>query len=167
MTNTICLDEKYSTMRLLIQADPTVITSEVQQSYRPEDKFETVLFLPVGENRKVEGGTPTASYMSLSIETLSSSQAENDTDPRHCEGQGDAEIPAICLSYSPLMKLKATKIQTLKLIIDVSIREQILQNAELTLSVLRNIGSHKTKNSSASARSAMCSMPSSANGDTI
>ena len=46
-----CLDEKYSTTRLLTQ-----------------DKFETVLFLPEGEGRKGEGGLRTKGYFKKSFE---------------------------------------------------------------------------------------------------
>lgn len=47
MTNTICLDENYSTTRLLAKEQPII-------KHRPEDKFETILFLPESENRKSE-----------------------------------------------------------------------------------------------------------------
>ena len=49
MTDILSLDEGYSTTRLLTQEKPQIINT-------PEDKFETVLFLPEGENRKGEGG---------------------------------------------------------------------------------------------------------------
>lgn len=62
MTNTICLDDKYSTMRLLTQDKPKIINN-------PDDKFETVLFLPMGENRKDEGGFRTKGYFKKSYES--------------------------------------------------------------------------------------------------
>ena len=61
-------NEKYSTTRLLIEADSEVIANEVKQSNMPEDKFETVLFLPMGENRKGEGGLRTKGYFKKSYE---------------------------------------------------------------------------------------------------
>jgi glycosyltransferase involved in cell wall biosynthesis len=61
MTNTICLDEKYSTTRLLTQEKPEIINSA-------EDKFETVLFLPEGEGRRGEGGLRTKGYFKKSYE---------------------------------------------------------------------------------------------------
>jgi glycosyltransferase involved in cell wall biosynthesis len=49
MTNTICLDEKYSTTRLAIQEKPEIAND-------PSDTLQSVLFLPIGEGRKGEGG---------------------------------------------------------------------------------------------------------------
>lgn len=61
MTNTICLDEKYSTTKQLIQEKPETINNQ-------NDKFETILFLPEGENRKGEGGLRTKGYFKRSFE---------------------------------------------------------------------------------------------------
>ncbi len=61
MTSTIYLDEKYSTTRLLTQDKPEIINNS-------EDKFESVLFLPMGENRKGEGGLRTKGYFKKSYE---------------------------------------------------------------------------------------------------
>lgn len=61
MTNTICLDKNYSTTRVVTQEKPEIINN-------PEDKFETVLFLPQGENRKGEGGLRTKGYFKKSFE---------------------------------------------------------------------------------------------------
>lgn len=61
MTNTLCLDEKYSTTRLLTQEKPEIINSA-------EDKFETVLFFPEGEGRRGEGGLRTKGYFKKSHE---------------------------------------------------------------------------------------------------
>ena len=91
MTNTICLDENYSTTRLLckIVNDECLRLNEdgrikeeckwninnlefnIQNSKligTPEDKFETVLFLPEGEERKGEGGLRTKGYFKQSLE---------------------------------------------------------------------------------------------------
>ena len=91
MTNTICLDEKYRTTRLLckIVNDECLMLNEdgrikeeckwninnsefnIQNSKligSPEEKFETVLFLPIGENRKGEGGLRTKGYFKKSFE---------------------------------------------------------------------------------------------------
>jgi glycosyltransferase involved in cell wall biosynthesis len=59
--NTICLDENYSTTRLVTQEKPEIIN-------KPEDKFESVLFLPEGENRKGEGGLRRKGYFKKSYE---------------------------------------------------------------------------------------------------
>lgn len=61
MTNTLCLDQKYSTTRLLTQEKLGIINSS-------EDKFETILFLPEGEGRKGEGGLRTKGYFKNSFE---------------------------------------------------------------------------------------------------
>lgn len=61
MTNNIlCLDENYSTTRLLTQEQPEIV--------KREDKFETVLFLPEGEGRRSEGGLRTKGYFKKSYE---------------------------------------------------------------------------------------------------
>ena len=61
MTDIVSLDEGYSTTRLLTQEKPQIINT-------PEDKFETVLFLPEGENRKGEGGLRTKGYFKKSYD---------------------------------------------------------------------------------------------------
>ncbi len=61
MTDIICLDEKYSTTRILTKEKPEIINN-------PEDKFESVLFLPDGENRKGEGGLRTKEYFKKSFD---------------------------------------------------------------------------------------------------
>ena len=59
--NAICLDENYSTTRLVIKEKPEIVNNS-------EDKFETVLFLPEGEGRKGEGGLRTKGYFKKSYE---------------------------------------------------------------------------------------------------
>ena len=61
MTDILSLDEGYSTTRLLTKEKPKIINT-------PEDKFETVLFLPEGENRKGEGGLRTKGYFKKSYD---------------------------------------------------------------------------------------------------
>jgi len=61
MTNTLCLDENYSTTRLVTKEKPEIINN-------PEDKFETVLFLPMSEGRKGEGGLRTKGYFKKSYD---------------------------------------------------------------------------------------------------
>lgn len=61
MINTICLNKNFSTTKLLIEEKPTL-------ENRPEDKFETVLFLPRDENRKGEGGLRTKGYFKKSYD---------------------------------------------------------------------------------------------------
>lgn len=91
MTNIICLNEKYSTTQLLhkIVNDECLTLNEdgkikeeckwninnsefkIQKSKligKPDDKFETFLFLPTGENRKGEGGLRTKGYFKKSYE---------------------------------------------------------------------------------------------------
>ncbi|MBD3842266.1 MAG: glycosyltransferase [Campylobacterales bacterium] len=59
------LDKNYSTTRRVIKADPQEIAGLVKQSNKPEDKFETVLFLSEGENRQGEGGLRTLGYFKV------------------------------------------------------------------------------------------------------
>ena len=61
MTNIICLNEKYSTTKLLTEAKPTI-------ENRVKNKFETVLFLPELDNRKDEGGLRTKGYFKKSYD---------------------------------------------------------------------------------------------------
>lgn len=61
MTNTLCLGGKYSTMRLLTQEKIEIVNNS-------EEKFETLLFLPEGENKKGEGGLRTQGYFKKSFE---------------------------------------------------------------------------------------------------
>ncbi len=61
MTNTICLDENYSTTRLVTQ-------EKIIMAKTIEDKFESILFLPANENRKGEGGLRTKGYFKKSYE---------------------------------------------------------------------------------------------------
>jgi hypothetical protein len=56
------LDPNYSTTRRVIKAGPQDIAGLVKASNKPEDKFETVLFLPEGEGRQGEGGLRTKGY---------------------------------------------------------------------------------------------------------
>lgn len=55
------LEKQYSTTQLLTTKKPDIINS-------PKDKFESVLFLPEGENRKEEGGLRTKGYFKKSFE---------------------------------------------------------------------------------------------------
>jgi glycosyltransferase involved in cell wall biosynthesis len=61
MAKIICLDENYSTTRLLTQKKPKIVNS-------PEDKFQTILSLPEGEGRKGEGGLRTKGYFKQSYD---------------------------------------------------------------------------------------------------
>jgi len=56
-----CLDERYSTTKCVTEEKPQIIN-------RPEDKFETLLFLPPGEGRQGEGGLRTKGYFKKSYE---------------------------------------------------------------------------------------------------
>ena len=60
MINSICLNEKYSTTRILTDKKTEIVTCS-------EDKFETVLFLPVKKNRIGEGGLRTKNYFKKSF----------------------------------------------------------------------------------------------------
>jgi len=61
MENIICLDQNYSTTRLLIQEKPKIINNS-------EDEFESVLFLSETKERKGEGGLRTKGYFKKSYE---------------------------------------------------------------------------------------------------
>ena len=55
MTDRICLDEKYSTTKLVTKEKPEIVNKLV-------DKFEMILFLPENKSRKGEGGLRTKGY---------------------------------------------------------------------------------------------------------
>ena len=55
----ICLDESYSTTRLLTREQPVI-------ENKTEDKFESMLFLPEGEGLQGEGGLRTQGYFKKS-----------------------------------------------------------------------------------------------------
>ncbi len=57
----ICLNESYSTTRLLTNEKPNIENS-------PDNKFDSVLFLPKGEDRKGEGGLRIKGYFKKSFE---------------------------------------------------------------------------------------------------
>ena len=61
MTDIICLDEKYSTTRILTKEKPEILKNS-------EDKFEIVLFFKEGENIKSEGGLRTKEYFKKSFD---------------------------------------------------------------------------------------------------
>lgn len=65
MSKTIQLDQRYSTTRHVTKADQQVIAGLVKQSNKPEDKFETVLFLPESDARQGEGGLRTKGYFKV------------------------------------------------------------------------------------------------------
>jgi len=58
-TEIICVDANYSTTRLVTREQPII-------KNKPEDQFESVLFLPVSENRQGEGGLRTQGYFKQS-----------------------------------------------------------------------------------------------------
>ena len=62
MNDVTTLDENYSTTRRVIKAYQQEMADLVKQSNKPEDKFETLLFLPDGEGRQGEGGLRTQGY---------------------------------------------------------------------------------------------------------
>lgn len=59
MANSLCLNENFSTARLLIAEKPEILKN-------PNDQFNTVFFLPEGENRRSEGGLRTKGYFKQS-----------------------------------------------------------------------------------------------------
>jgi glycosyltransferase involved in cell wall biosynthesis len=61
MANTIILDKNYSATRLLTKEKPEIVNN-------PEETFETILFLPEGENRQGEGGLRTKGYFKKSYD---------------------------------------------------------------------------------------------------
>lgn len=61
MINAITLNGNYGSTRLLTTEKPNILNN-------PEDKFETLLFLPEGENRKGEGGLRTKGYFKKSYD---------------------------------------------------------------------------------------------------
>lgn len=65
MNEIISLDATYSTTRRVVKAEPEVIAELIKQSAKPEDQFETQVFLPAGENRLGEGGLRTKGYFKV------------------------------------------------------------------------------------------------------
>jgi glycosyltransferase involved in cell wall biosynthesis len=55
MTEIICIDQSYSTTRLLTREQPDIES-------KPLDKFESILFLPENEERQGQGGLRTQGY---------------------------------------------------------------------------------------------------------
>ena len=68
MSELTTLDEQYSTTRLVRKVEPGLVMAEIKAAHKPEDKFETVLFLPEGESRQGEGGLRTQGYFKQSEE---------------------------------------------------------------------------------------------------
>jgi glycosyltransferase involved in cell wall biosynthesis len=67
MYDVIELDPNHnSTTSLVRQVPASVVEAEIKAAHKPEDKFETVLFLPEGEGRKGEGGLRTQGYFKQS-----------------------------------------------------------------------------------------------------
>lgn len=62
----ICLDDRYSTTRRVRKVAPEVVLAEIKAEQKPEDQFETALFLPEGEDRQGEGGLRTKGYFKKS-----------------------------------------------------------------------------------------------------
>ena len=60
IVDSICLNEQYSTTRLVTKEKPII-------EKNPDDKFETVLFLPPVEGRKEEGGLRIQGYFKTSL----------------------------------------------------------------------------------------------------
>jgi glycosyltransferase involved in cell wall biosynthesis len=60
LNSTLCLNEKFSTTRIVTTEKPLIENN-------PDDKFETVLFLPPMEGRKGEGGLRTQGYFKISL----------------------------------------------------------------------------------------------------
>ncbi|GAB6069491.1 glycosyltransferase family 2 protein [Thiomicrorhabdus hydrogeniphila] len=56
------LNKNYSTTRRVQKMDAELVIAEIKAAYKPEDKFETVLFLPEGEGRQGEGGLRTQGH---------------------------------------------------------------------------------------------------------
>jgi glycosyltransferase involved in cell wall biosynthesis len=65
MHKIITLNDNYSTTRRFIKADQEIISDLVKKSKNPEDKFDTVMFLPEGEGRLGEGGLRTKGYFKV------------------------------------------------------------------------------------------------------
>jgi hypothetical protein len=73
-------DSNHSTTRRVIKADPQEIASLVKASNKPEDKFETLLFLSEGEGKQGEGGLRRHDYFKVGgiIPSLSAPPASQD-----------------------------------------------------------------------------------------
>ncbi|WP_051640637.1 glycosyltransferase family 2 protein [Thiomicrorhabdus sp. Milos-T2] len=60
------LNKNYSTTRCMQKVDANLVNAEIKATHKPEDKFETVVFLPEGEGRQGEGGLRTQGYFKKS-----------------------------------------------------------------------------------------------------
>ena len=60
MIESICLNKRFSTARWVTKEQPVV-------KKNPEDKFQTILFLPKGDGRQGEGGLRTKGYFKTSL----------------------------------------------------------------------------------------------------
>lgn len=88
MNDVITLDTNYSTTRRVIKADRQVIAGQVKQSNKPEDKFETVLYLPEGEDRQGEGGLRTKGYFKTGG-IIPNAPIAKSANTYHCERSGE------------------------------------------------------------------------------
>ena len=68
MNELTTLNPNHSTTRLVRKVDAGIVEAEIKAAHKPEDKFETMLFLPEGEGRKGEGGLRTQGYFKQSQE---------------------------------------------------------------------------------------------------
>lgn len=68
ITDIFELDSHYSTTRRVRQTTVDIIAAELKAAHKPEDTFETLVFLPEGESRKGEGGLRTQGYFKQSTE---------------------------------------------------------------------------------------------------
>lgn len=68
MPNSIELNPAFSTTRNVIQSDKLTMIDVMKALNKPEDKFETMLLLPEGENRQGEGGLRTQGYFKKSYD---------------------------------------------------------------------------------------------------
>lgn len=120
MNDVITLDENYSTTRRVIKADPVenpeafaVIANAVKQSHKPEDKFETVLFLPEGEGRQGEGGLRSKGYFKVggiipSPLTGSTSPLTKDDTSRNPSSENKPLITVVTVVYNGEQFLEET-----------------------------------------------------------
>ena len=71
MVDLTILDKKYSTTRRVLKAGFSFVEGTVKQSYKPEGKFESMLFLSIGDGRQGEGGLRKQGYFKESVDEAS------------------------------------------------------------------------------------------------
>lgn len=126
MTTLTNFDKNHSIPRLLTKEKPIVVIN-------PEDKFETMLFLPEGENRKGEGGLRTKGYFKHSYKMVDGKWFITDSDnnpvvpaPDDIQSKIKQYLSSIAQYQSPITELPLITVITVVYNGDKYLEETIL-----------------------------------------